>query len=161
LSGNPSIFGADDAPAAVMPNGHVLLSADSGPSGFGSTGDITTGSNIITNIPSTDIPQVGWRVQGNGIPAGTFITGIHSESQVRISNAATTTIANDAIQWAARLALQRRFLISIQIQTRSRQSCRLFQTLTSPGILLSSLACWSFRLERCSSQTGLVSCGFT
>jgi hypothetical protein len=99
LSGNPSIFGADDAPAAVMPNGHVLLSADSGPSGFSSTGNITIGSNIITNIPSTGILQVGWRVQGIGIPANTIITGIHSESQVRISNAATTTIANDVIRW--------------------------------------------------------------
>ncbi len=31
LNGNPALFGADDAPAALMPNGHVLLGADAGP----------------------------------------------------------------------------------------------------------------------------------
>jgi hypothetical protein len=101
LSGNAAIFGADDAPAAVMPNGHVLLAADSGASRFSSTGNITNGSNMITNIPSTAILQVGWRVQGPGIPSNTFIIGIHSESQVNINNAATATIANDSIQWGA------------------------------------------------------------
>jgi hypothetical protein len=99
LSGNPAIFGADDAPAAVMPNGHVLLSADAGPSGFGSAGTITNGSNIISHIPSTAILQVGWRVRGNGIPINAVITGVDSASQVRINNAATATIPNDPIQW--------------------------------------------------------------
>lgn len=32
LSGTPALFGAADAPAAVMPNGHVLLAADASPS---------------------------------------------------------------------------------------------------------------------------------
>jgi hypothetical protein len=32
LSGTPSLFGAADAPGAVMPNGHVLLAADASPS---------------------------------------------------------------------------------------------------------------------------------
>jgi hypothetical protein len=32
LNGNPTLFGADDAPAALMPNGHVLLAADAAPS---------------------------------------------------------------------------------------------------------------------------------
>jgi len=31
LNGSPALFGADDAPAAIMPNGHVLLAADAGP----------------------------------------------------------------------------------------------------------------------------------
>ena len=31
LNGNPALFGADDAPAAVLPNGHVLFTADAGP----------------------------------------------------------------------------------------------------------------------------------
>jgi hypothetical protein len=99
LSGNPAIFGADDAPAAVMPNGHVLLSADAGPSGFGSDATITNGSNIISHIPSTAILQVGWSVRGNGIPINTVITSVDSASQVRINNAATATIPNDPIQW--------------------------------------------------------------
>jgi hypothetical protein len=31
LNGNPALFGADDAPGAVLPNGHVLFAADAGP----------------------------------------------------------------------------------------------------------------------------------
>jgi len=31
INGNPARFGADDAPAAVLPNGHVLFTADAGP----------------------------------------------------------------------------------------------------------------------------------
>ena len=31
LGGNPAVFGADDAPAAVLPSGHVLFTADAGP----------------------------------------------------------------------------------------------------------------------------------
>jgi len=31
LGGNPAFFGADDAPAAVLPSGHVLFAADAGP----------------------------------------------------------------------------------------------------------------------------------
>jgi len=31
LSGNPALFGADDAPAGVLPNGHVIFTADAGP----------------------------------------------------------------------------------------------------------------------------------
>lgn len=32
IDGVPTLFGADDAPGAVMPNGHVLFGADAGPS---------------------------------------------------------------------------------------------------------------------------------
>jgi hypothetical protein len=31
LNGDPALFGADDAPGAVLPNGHVLFTADAGP----------------------------------------------------------------------------------------------------------------------------------
>lgn len=31
LGGSPALFGADDAPAAVLPSGHVLFAADAGP----------------------------------------------------------------------------------------------------------------------------------
>lgn len=33
-NGSPAFFGADDAPGAVLPNGHVIFAADSGPSGL-------------------------------------------------------------------------------------------------------------------------------
>lgn len=32
LSGTPAVFGADDAPGALLPNGHVIFAADAGPS---------------------------------------------------------------------------------------------------------------------------------
>jgi hypothetical protein len=99
LNGNPSPFGADDAPAAILPNGHVIFAADAAPSGFTSSGNITSGSNIITNIPSTAILQTGWGVSGTGIPGGTQITSVDSASQIHISNSATATVVADAIAW--------------------------------------------------------------
>ena len=99
LNGNPSPFGADDAPAAILPNGHVIIAADAGPSGFTSSGNITTGSKIITNIPSTAILQVYWSVIGTGIPNGSYITSVDSPSQVHISANATATISGDPIAW--------------------------------------------------------------
>jgi hypothetical protein len=31
LSGNPALFAPDDAPSAILPNGHVIFTADAGP----------------------------------------------------------------------------------------------------------------------------------
>lgn len=86
-------FGADDAPAALMPNGHVLLAADAGPNPITENGNTTAGSSIITGIPSTAGLQVTWAVsQADGntnvIPPNTIITSIDSRHQVHISGAA-------------------------------------------------------------------------
>ncbi len=97
LNGNPSPFGGDDAPASILPNGHVILAADAGPSQFTSSGNITSGSNIITNIPSTAILQVGWSVSGTGIPSGSAISSVDSISQIHINKNATATAAGVAI----------------------------------------------------------------
>jgi hypothetical protein len=89
-------FGADDAPAALMPNGHVLLAADAGPNPIPSNGDTTAGTAIISNIPSTAGLQVSWAVsQADGttsvIPPNTVITSIDSRHQIHISaNAAAS-----------------------------------------------------------------------
>lgn len=95
LHGNPAVFGADDAPAAILPNGHVLLSADAGPSPVNSSGNVTSGSNIITNIPSTANLYVSWPVtQTSGapaIPAGANIVSVDSPSQIHMSQNATAT----------------------------------------------------------------------
>ncbi len=99
LNGNQSPFGADDAPAAILPNGHVILAADAGASQFTSSGDITTGSPIIVNIPSTAILQVGWGVSGTGIPSGAIISSVDSTTQIHISVAATATTAGVAIKF--------------------------------------------------------------
>jgi hypothetical protein len=90
LSGVSFPFGADDAPAAVMPNGHVLFAADFGP-GVTTTGNITSGSAIITGIPSTVGYLIGWGVSGTGIPGSTTILSVDSPSQIHISNNATST----------------------------------------------------------------------
>lgn len=89
-------FGADDAPAALMPNGHVLFAADAGPNPITQTGDIASGSAIISNIHSTAGLQVSWSVaQANGnsdvVPPGTVITSIDSRHQVHISANATAS----------------------------------------------------------------------
>ena len=98
LNGHTAIFGADDAPAGILPNGHVIFAADAGPASVTSTGNTTAGSNIITNIPSTATFQVGWSVvqaDGNSdvIPPNVTITSVDSPNQIHISDNALTTNA--------------------------------------------------------------------
>jgi hypothetical protein len=74
----------------------VILAADAGPSPVVTTGNTTAGSNVITNIPSTALFQVGWSVAAsNGstsvIPANATIISIDSVSQVKISTNALAT----------------------------------------------------------------------
>jgi hypothetical protein len=99
LNGISSPFGADDAPGAILPNGHVIFAADAGASGFTSSGNITAGSLVITRIPSTAILQVYWGVNGAGIPGGAYIVSVDSPHQVTISSPATATTSRDAISW--------------------------------------------------------------
>jgi hypothetical protein len=99
LNGIASPFGADDAPGAILPNGHVIFAADAGASQFTSSGNITAGSSVITGIPSTALFQVFWSVSGTGIPAGAYILSVDSASQATISTPATTTTSSDAITW--------------------------------------------------------------
>jgi hypothetical protein len=98
LNGVPAKFGADDAPAAILPNGHVLIAADAGPAvpDEGTTGNTTAGSVVITNIPDTALYQVGWTVaDADGsftvIPQFTTILSIDSLTQITISNPAIIT----------------------------------------------------------------------
>jgi hypothetical protein len=89
-------FGADDAPAALMPNGHVLLAADAGPAAVTSHGNTTSGSFVITSIASTAGLQIGWAVtQADGgtttIPQNTRIASIDSATQIHISRPASAT----------------------------------------------------------------------
>ena len=87
-------FGGDDAPAAELPNGHVILATDAGPNPVSTTGNTTNGSVVVQNIPSTAGLQVGWSVaQTNGntdvIPQNTKIASIDSTTQVSLSQSAT------------------------------------------------------------------------
>jgi len=57
LAGQPALFGADDAPGAVLPNGHVLFAADAGPTlgVFSSPAqlfDFNPQTNTISRVPS-------------------------------------------------------------------------------------------------------------
>jgi hypothetical protein len=94
-----ALFGADDAPAALMPNGHVLFAADAGPNPITSKGGTTAGSAIITNIPTTAGLYVFWSVaQANGksdvIPPGTYITSVDSRHHIHISAHAKASAAS-------------------------------------------------------------------
>jgi hypothetical protein len=97
LNGHAAPFGADDAPAAILPNGHVILAADAGPSPVNTTGSVTAGSKIITHIPSTALFQKYWYVTGLGIPANAYITSVDSPTQVHINFAATATATGDEL----------------------------------------------------------------
>ncbi len=99
LGGSPFLFAADDAPAAVLPNGHVILAADAG-NGVTSTGDTTSGSTTILNIPTTvtAMLQRGWPVSGPGIAANTTIQSV-GFGQITIDNSATATATGVAIKF--------------------------------------------------------------
>jgi len=105
LNGIASPFGADDAPGAILPNGHVIFAADAGASQFTSSGNITACSPVITGIPSTAILQIFWSVNGPGIPSGAYIASVDSASQVTISSPSTATISGDAISWGGTFSL--------------------------------------------------------
>jgi len=66
------------------------------------TGNTTSGSPVITNLPTVVTPTflTGWTVSGTGIPSGSTITSVDSSSQVHISNNATSTQTGAALQFA-------------------------------------------------------------
>jgi Baseplate J-like protein len=55
------------------------------------TGEITEGSETIKGLPSSAERQKGMYVSGIGIPAGTHIVEVKSESEVKLSAKATAT----------------------------------------------------------------------
>ena len=96
INGSPFLFAADDTPAAILPNGHVILAADAG-LGLTSSGNTTAGSNVVTGIPSTAQFSVGWQVAGTGLSGS--ITSVDSSSQVHISQNAISTNAGTSIKF--------------------------------------------------------------
>ena len=99
LGGSPFLFAADDAPAGVLPNGHVILTADAG-NGISSIGDTTSGSATILNIPTsvTAVLQTGWVVSGPGIAASSTISSVGS-GQITMNTNATVTGTGVAIKF--------------------------------------------------------------
>lgn len=94
-------FGADDAPAALLPNGHVIIAADAGVNRPSLTGNTTMGSAVVTNILTAGL-QAGWAVaEADGkhtdIPSGTTILSVDSASQLTLSKNALTTTAGEGM----------------------------------------------------------------
>ncbi len=97
-------FGCDDAPAAELPNGHVIFAADAGAAQFTTTGDLTSGSMVIVNLATVAGVQVGWTVSGTGIPSGATVSSVDSASQVTISAAATATRTASSVKFGGTFA---------------------------------------------------------
>ena len=91
---NNANFGADDAPAAALPNGHLIIGTDAGPNPVVLSSTTTAGSPVVT-VPSTAGLQVGWTVAGSAVAPGSAIASVDSSTQVTLSaNARTTTTSN-------------------------------------------------------------------
>ena len=83
-----ALFGADDAAAATLPNGHVYLTADPGPNPVSQNGTTTAAAASVT-VPSTAGMQSTWSVaQADGksttIPANTVIFSVDSPTSITL-----------------------------------------------------------------------------
>jgi hypothetical protein len=110
LGGNAFPFAADDAPCAILPNGQVVFTADAG-LGISSTGNTTSGSTIITGIPSTSGFQAGWPVTGTGISADTTIASVDSSSQIHVNQSATATGSGVALKFGGTFSAPTQFFV--------------------------------------------------
>jgi len=77
-----ALFGADDAAAAILPNGHVYLAADPGPNPVPLNAMTTAGSASVS-VPTTAGLQPTWTVaqadrKSTAIPPGTVIFSVDS-----------------------------------------------------------------------------------
>ena len=61
------------------------------------TGNKTSGSATITNIPTTVDMAIGMHVEGNGIPSGATITSINSLTSITLSANLTATVTGGAL----------------------------------------------------------------
>lgn len=92
---NNAKFGADDAPAAALPNGHLIIGADPGPNPVVLSGTTVAGSNVVTGIPSTAGLQVSWSVSGAALNSGARIRSVDSPTQVTLTRTAKTTTTSN------------------------------------------------------------------
>lgn len=101
-TGSATVQTKSNCSAITRPNGSgagktALLNSLNATNATTTTGDVTSGSNSITNVASTTGLQVGLQVLGAGIPAGTFITAISgttvSTNGPTLPNATATGVA--------------------------------------------------------------------
>lgn len=97
-----ALFGADDAAAAILPNGHVILTADAGPNPVSLDAKTKAGSASV-KLPTTAGLQSTWSVaQANGkhavIPPNTVIYSVDSPTSITLGtfNASGNLVTVDA-----------------------------------------------------------------
>lgn len=77
----------------------LYVQYETGNSSVAFTGDISSGSNIVTNVSSAGQGKltVGAKITGTGIPSNCYITEIISTTSVRLNSGATSTSAGTAL----------------------------------------------------------------
>lgn len=103
-----------------------------------STGDITSGSNVITNVADTSAFQVDMVLVGPGIPTRTFITAVGANSITLEQNATVTNVgATIAAQFETNFISAPQTVNSvssgIQIRTGNTQNVRSGHTIIRTG----------------------------
>jgi hypothetical protein len=83
-----ALFGADDAAAGILPNGHVFLTADAGPNPISLRGRTRAGSASVS-LPTTAGLQSTWSVaeadgKNKTIPPGAVIYSIDSPTSITL-----------------------------------------------------------------------------
>jgi len=81
-------FGADDAAAAILPNGHVFLTADAGPNPISQSASTKAGSASVS-LPTTAGLQPTWSIaqadrKHTTIPPGTVIYSVDSSTSITL-----------------------------------------------------------------------------
>ncbi|MBV8348960.1 MAG: hypothetical protein JOZ49_15970, partial [Mycolicibacterium sp.] len=83
-----ALFGADDAPAAVLPNGRVILAADAGPNPISLDGRTVAASASVTLRTTAGLQPTWSVVQADGtntvIPPGTVIYSVDSATSITL-----------------------------------------------------------------------------
>jgi hypothetical protein len=83
-----ALFGADDAAAGILPNGHVFLTADAGPNPISLRGRTRAGSASVS-LPTTAGLQSTWSVaeadgKNKTIPPGAVIYSVDSPTSITL-----------------------------------------------------------------------------
>lgn len=106
-----ALFGADDAPAAILPNGHVYLLADPGPNPVSLNASTTAGSASVT-VPTTVGLQSTWSVaQADGtnstIPPSAAIFSVDSPTSFTLGtlDASGNLVPVNALKTQANIGL--------------------------------------------------------
>jgi hypothetical protein len=84
IASTSSPISSSTHPNAVCAFGRDLMGL------YATSGDRTSGSNVISNVPNTSLCAVGAAIQGAGIPTGTTITSFTANS-ITLSAAATAS----------------------------------------------------------------------